>query len=174
GQIGAFLELHFTVLAAVMVGDRVERDLVEPGGEGMARVGVPLDISQCFEKHLRRHILCQRLVPNSGIRKAIDLREIAVVKCPKRLGVFFRPFDKFPLFKSVRHQGTPQGARWRLNGRRPLLVTCPANLPATPRRMKSRRGRERLRYSYRVFGGARGYNQPVTDGPPSTRRPAAD
>src|SRR2546421_4573418 len=140
----------------------------------MARVGVPLDISQRFEKHLRRHILCQRLVANSGIRKAIDLREIAVVQGPERFGVLLRSLNEFPLFKSVRHQGTPQGARWRLNGRRPLLVTCSANLPATPRKMKSRRGRERLRYSYRVFGGPRGYNQPVTDGPPSTRRPAAD
>src|SRR5256885_7359701 len=54
--------------------DRVQRDLVEPGGKGMAGVGVPLDIPQRFEKHLGRHILCQGLVSNSGIRKAINLR----------------------------------------------------------------------------------------------------
>src|SRR6267378_1117029 len=62
GQARTFLELHLAVLAAVMVRDRVQRDLVEPRGERMSRVGVPVDISQRFEKHLRRHILCQRLI----------------------------------------------------------------------------------------------------------------
>ena len=98
----------------------------------MAGVGVPLDISQRLEKHLRRHILCQGLVSNSGIRKAVNLREVAIVKSPEGIGVFLRALNEFPLFK-IRHQGTPQGARWRLNGRPPLLVTCWANLPATPR-----------------------------------------
>ena len=98
----------------------------------MAGVGIPLDISQRLEKHLRRHILCQGLVANSGIRKAINLREVAIVKSPEGIGVFLRALNEFPLFK-IRHQGTPQGARWRLNGRPPLLVTCCANLPATPR-----------------------------------------
>src|SRR5256885_17167965 len=140
----------------------------------MARVGVPLDISQCFEKHLRRHILCQRLVPNSGIRKAIDLREIAVVKRPKRLGVFFRPFDKFPLFKSVRHQGTPQGARWRLNGRRPLLVTCSANLPATPvsEKVAQREGGYGLRRAWST-GFARG-SASIISRSPTARTPKHD
>src|SRR3981081_3123512 len=97
----------------------------------MAGIGVPPDIPQRFEKHLRRHILCQGLVSNSGIRKAINLREVAIVKRPEGDGVLFSTLDEFPLFK-VRHQGTPQGARWRLNGRPPHLVTCWANLPATP------------------------------------------
>src|ERR1700737_1497188 len=99
----------------------------------MAGVGVSSDIPQRFEKHLRRHILSKGLVSNSGIRKAINLREVTIVKSPERVGVFLRALNEFPLFKSVRHQGTPQGARWRLNGRPPLLVTCSANLPATPR-----------------------------------------
>src|ERR1700704_6509570 len=103
----------------------------------MAGIGVPPDIPQRFEKHLRGHILCQRLVSNSGIRKAINLREVTIVKRPERVGVFLCALNEFPLFKSVRHQGTPWGARCRLNGWRPRLVTCPANLPATPRRSKT-------------------------------------
>src|ERR1700738_2443377 len=98
----------------------------------MARVGGTSDITPRLEKHLRRHVLCQRLVSNSGIRKAINLREVAIVKSPEGIGVFLRAFNEIPLFK-IRHQGTPQGARCRLNGRPPLLVTCWANLPATPR-----------------------------------------
>jgi len=35
-----------------MIGDGVEGDLVEPGGEGMAAVGVPFHVLERFEKHL--------------------------------------------------------------------------------------------------------------------------
>src|SRR5438445_10765855 len=144
GQTGAFLQLHLAVLAAVMVGDRVQRDLVEPGGEGMAGVGVPLDISQRLEEHLRRHILCQGLVSNSGIRKAVNLRQVSILKSPEVICDFLRALNEYRLFM-IRHQCTPQRARRRLNGRPPLLVTCCANLPATPRQIKSRQRCRRLR-----------------------------
>src|SRR5438034_80288 len=66
GQAGTLLELYlFCRRPAIVVGDGVQRDLVEPGGEGVARVGVPFDVFQRFKEHLRRHILCQRLVSHS-------------------------------------------------------------------------------------------------------------
>src|SRR5437879_39990 len=55
GQTSSFLELHLAVLTAVMVGDRVQRDLVEPGGEGMAGVGIPLDTSKRLQNPASGH-----------------------------------------------------------------------------------------------------------------------
>src|SRR5258708_13486978 len=137
----------------------------------MARIRVPSDIPQRFKKHLRRHVLCQGLVTNSGIRKAINLREVAIVKSPERVGVFLRALNELPFFKCVCHQGTPQGARCRLNGRPPLLVTCWANLPATPPLdQKSKAVRE---VTEPVLPDDARYIQLVTDGPPPESNPPA-
>src|ERR1700737_447416 len=130
----------------------------------MARVGVPSVIPQRFEKPLRRHVLCQRLVSNSGIRKAINLREVAIVKSPERVGVFLRALNEFPILL-IRHPIRPQGARWLLNGRPPLLVTCRRNLPATPREIKTATCERGSRN--RVLACWRRYNHLGGDGPPS-------
>src|SRR6267378_6039924 len=50
---GGILQLQLAALAPVMIGHRVERDLIEPGREWMSRVRVAIDVAQRFEKHLR-------------------------------------------------------------------------------------------------------------------------
>src|SRR5438270_13672791 len=83
---------------------------------------------------------------------------------PRRRRGLASPARRVPALQIRPASRPPRGARWRLNGRPPRLVTCWANVPATPRRLK-------------VAGGERGYG-PITAAiisrSPTARHPQGD
>src|ERR1700737_2724823 len=65
--------------AAVMVIDGIDRDLIEPGTEGVARRPVAADRPQGLEEDLRSDVLGGVRVVQSAVDEPVDLPEVVVV-----------------------------------------------------------------------------------------------
>src|ERR1700730_5229956 len=86
--------------AAVMVIDGIDRDLIEPGTEGVTRRPVPADRPQGLEEDLRSNVLGGVRVVQSAVDKPVYLPEVVVVYLPKGISVLLRPFDKLILVRT--------------------------------------------------------------------------
>src|SRR5579859_3067721 len=88
--------------SSIAVRDRVDRDLIQPGGKRPPRVLVPGNSLQSLHKDFRSDVFCRCLLPHSRIHEPVNLLKMPVIERPELSRIPLRALDELSLFFSRR------------------------------------------------------------------------
>src|SRR5207302_1060345 len=94
GQVELLIERQRRPLTAVVAGDGVDGDPIEPAAEGAALILVALDVPERIEEDLGGQVLRQPVVMDPRPDEAVDLRGVTVIELAEGAGIGLRALDR--------------------------------------------------------------------------------